>query len=87
MEKREDTPERVIRRKYEETHKEERRQKTKVWGTSIDRADAEEIDAFLERYGLRKLDIIYNGFEVLKKLYEPSEEDKKKDNKSEGNSK
>lgn len=72
MERKEDTPERVVRRKYEELHKEERRLKTKVWGTSIERSKAEEIDAFLERHKLSKVDLIYKGYETLKTRYEPN---------------
>ena len=49
MEKREDTPQRIIRRRYEEKHSAERKENNKVWGTSIPRDLAEEIDKFLRQ--------------------------------------
>ena len=48
MEKRKDTQQRIIRRRYEEKHSVERKEKNKVWGTSLGRKYAEEIDAFLK---------------------------------------
>jgi len=48
--KKEDTPLRKRRRKYEERHKEERKEKSKVWGTSIERTLANEIDEYLEQH-------------------------------------
>ena len=47
MERRADTPTRISRRKYEETHKEKRQEQNKVWGTSIPRKEADKINAFL----------------------------------------
>ena len=47
MERKESTPIRENRRRYEENHKEERKAKCKVWGTSIDRNLADEIEEFL----------------------------------------
>lgn len=54
MKRKEDTPERIVRRRYEERHKEERVQKNKVWGTSIEREFADKIDAFLKSTGSKK---------------------------------
>lgn len=65
MDRREDTKLRVSRRKYEETHKEERKLLNKVWGTSIPRNDAEKIDKFLVEHGLTKVDLIMTGFVTL----------------------
>ena len=48
MERKPDTPVRKSRRKYEERNKDERKEKNKVWGTSIDRKFANEIDEFLD---------------------------------------
>ena len=45
MKRKEDTPARIWRRKYEERNKEERQKKNKVWGTSIEREFADKIDA------------------------------------------
>lgn len=73
MNRKEDTPIRVKRRKYEESHKEERKQKCKVWGTSIERQYAEEIDEFLKRHRITKVDLIVAGYEVLRNQYDPKE--------------
>lgn len=74
MERKESTPEREKRRKYEDTHKEERKSKCKVWGTSIDRRLADEIDEFLVKHNITKVAVITAGFEVLRKQYEPQDE-------------
>lgn len=50
MELRENTPARISRRKYEETHRVERKSQYKVWGTSIDLKFAEEIEEFLIKH-------------------------------------
>lgn len=67
MEKKETTPMRATRRKYEEKNKEQRKAQNKVWGTSILRKDAEEIDAFLARHNMTKVDLIYTGYIALQK--------------------
>ena len=72
MERREDTPTRISRRKYEETHKEKRQEQNKVWGTSIPRKEADKINAFLEKHHLTKVDLIYAGFEALKQQVKSS---------------
>ena len=73
MKKREDTPLRITRRKYEEEHKEKRKAKSMVWGTSIDRKLAEEINAMLDKYGYTKVQLIKAGYEAL--LDEAAEHD------------
>ena len=55
MQRKEDTPVRIVRRHYEETHKEQRKSATKVFGTSIDRKLAEEIEAFLKEKRITKV--------------------------------
>ena len=65
MERREDTPMRQTRRRYEQRHSEERKAKSKVFGTSIDRALYEEINAFLEEHHISKVELIYKGYEAL----------------------
>lgn len=67
MEKKETTTMRAIRRKYEDVHKEERKALNKVWGTSIPRKEAEEIDAFLARHNITKVDLIFAGYIALQK--------------------
>ena len=70
MIKKEDTPIRISRRAYEEKHKEERKKLNKVWGTSIPRKDAENIDAFLSSKGLSKVDLIMAGYATLIEQFE-----------------
>ena len=41
-------------KRYEDKHKEERKAKCMVWGTSIPREKAERINEFLKRYGYTK---------------------------------
>ena len=69
MERKEDTPARIWRRRYEERNKEERQKKNKVWATSIERDFADEIDAFLKKHGLKKVELIYEGYNALVKHY------------------
>ena len=71
MERKPDTPVRKSRRKYEERNKDERKERNKVWGTSIERKYAEEIDEFLARHELTKVALIVAGYEALRELYEP----------------
>lgn len=70
MEKRPNTPKRIAKRKYEAIHKEERKQLNKVWGTSISRETAEEIDAFLKEYNISKVELICVGYEALKQRFD-----------------
>ena len=73
MERKENTPERERKRIYEEKHKTERKAKCKIWGTSLDRVYADEIDEFLAKHSITKVAIITAGFEVLRKQYEPND--------------
>ncbi len=50
---------------YEEKHKEERKAKSVVWGTSIPREAAEEINAFLKKHGYTKVKLIEEGYKSL----------------------
>ena len=61
-------------KRYEEKHKEKRKAKCKVWGTSVDRKFADEIDEFLVKHNITKVAVIAAGFEALRKQYEPDEE-------------
>ena len=69
MEKREATPRRIARRKYEAEHKEERKAAHAVWGTSMNRADFEELNKFLLENGIPKIQLIYAGWAALKEQY------------------
>ena len=64
MERKENTPERERKRVYEERHKDERKAKCKVWGTSIERKFADEIDEFLARHNITKVAVIAACFEA-----------------------
>ena len=65
MEKREDTPLRITRRKYEDAHKEKRKAKSMVWGTSITREEAEKTNEMLNKYGYTKVQLIRAGYNAL----------------------
>ena len=68
MERKEDTPVRKTRRKYEEKNKEKRKQASGNFGTMIPRALYEEINAFLEENGITKVRLIKEGYETLKNM-------------------
>lgn len=70
MAKKEDTPMREIRRRYEEKNKEKRKLTNRSFSTHIPVADYLEIDAFLKKYGLTKVNLIYQGYMSLKQQYE-----------------
>ena len=67
MERKENTPQRTARRKYEEANKERRKQASGNFGTMIPRVLFEEINAFLKTSGISKVQLIVAGYEVLKK--------------------
>lgn len=52
-------------KRYEEKHKNERKAKNVVWGTSILRGVAEEVDAFLKKHGYTKVKLIEEGYKSL----------------------
>ena len=61
MERKENTPMRETRRRYEERNKEQRKQKSGNFGTMIPRELFEEINSFLKRYGYTKVQLIEAG--------------------------
>ena len=65
MERREDTPVRVARRKYEEKVKEKRREKSATFGTMIPRTLYNEINAFLKETGFTKVQLVKAGYKAL----------------------
>ena len=69
MPKKEDTKSRIVKRTYEERHKEERKAKCMVWGTSINREYAEEINSFLKQHRITKVELIAAGYETLLNKY------------------
>ena len=66
-------PRAVTDKRYEEKHKEERKAKSLVWGTSVPRQFAEEINEFLSQYGFTKVQLIEAGYKAL--LDEAAESD------------
>ncbi|MCM1043378.1 MAG: hypothetical protein NC350_04140 [Corallococcus sp.] len=60
-------------KRYEDAHKEERKAKCKIWGTSVPREKAEQIDNFLQKYGYTKVQLIEAGYKSL--LYDAAEHD------------
>ena len=73
MQKKEATPQRIARRKYEEKNKEKRDAASKVWGTSLPTELADEINGFLIENRLTKVDLIKEGYKILKKKYKSKE--------------
>lgn len=53
-------------KKYEERHKEERKARSLVWGTSVPREKAEEINEFLKKNGYTKVRLIEAGYKALR---------------------
>lgn len=69
--RKEDTPSRIVKRSYEERHKAERKEKSMLFGTSLSREYAEEINAFLKRNGITKVELIAAGYNALQSRHGP----------------
>ena len=67
MERREDTPVRLARRKYEAKVKEKRKQQSGTFGTMIPRTLFNEINAFLKETGYTKVQLVKAVYKVLLK--------------------
>ena len=52
-------------KRYEDKHKAERKAKCMVWGTSVPREKAEQINEFLKKYGYTKVQLIEAGYKAL----------------------
>ena len=65
MERRENTPARQARRKYEERNKDKRKQVSGNFGTLIPRALFDEINAFLKENNITKVQLIKAGYKAL----------------------
>lgn len=65
--KKEDTPRRISRRKYEQTHRAERRKTSGNFQTMIPKDMYDEICTFLKKHNIKKIELIYAGYEVLLK--------------------
>ena len=66
MERKEDTARRITRRKYEEKHKERRKETNGSFGTMMPRALCDEINEFLRVNNITKARLIVEGYEALK---------------------
>ena len=78
MEKKEKTPAREARRRYEEKVKEKRKQASGNFGTMIPRPLFEEINAFLQENHITKVTLIREGYEALKRQKDGALENKEK---------
>ena len=58
-------PRAIKDKRYEEKHKAERKAKSLSWGTSVPRETAENINAFLKKYGYTKIELIEAGYKAL----------------------
>ena len=52
-------------KRYEEAHKEERKAKNMIWGTSVPREKAVEINEFLHKFGYTKVQLIEAGYKSM----------------------
>lgn len=73
MEKKETTPRRAARRSYEERNKDKRKQTSGNFGTMIPRDLFDEINAFLTKHHITKVQLIFRGYESLKAEYEKTD--------------
>ena len=76
IEKKETTPRRAARRSYEERNKDKRKQASGNFGTMIPRDLFDEINAFLAKHHITKVELIFKGYEALKAEYEKETESK-----------
>lgn len=66
--RKEDTPQRVANRKYEEKNKEKRQAASGNFQTMIPRELFEEINAFLKERNMTKVDFIKKAYEYMKSI-------------------
>lgn len=59
------TPKKIIDKRYEDRHKEERKAAHAVWGTSMNREDFDKLNKFLKDNGIKKIALIYAGWRAL----------------------
>ena len=58
------TPKKIIDKRYEDKHKEERKAAHAVWGTSMNREDFDKLNKFLKDNGIKNA-LIYAGWRAL----------------------
>ncbi len=64
--RKESTPEREARRRYEEIHKEERQAKSSNFQTMIPKELYDELTGFLKERNMTKVEFIKQAYELLK---------------------
>ena len=72
--KKEDTPRRISRRRYEEKRKAERQANSGNFQTMIPRKEYERICSFMKEHRITKVDLIYAGFAALMNDMEQAKE-------------
>ena len=63
------TPKKIIDKRYEDKHKEERKAAHAVWGTSMNREDFGKLNKFLKEHNIKKVELIYAGWLALEEQY------------------
>ena len=64
--RKEDTPQRIARRKYEEMNKEKRRLSSSNFQTMLPRELYDQIDVFLKERHMTKVEFIRRAYEIIK---------------------
>ena len=64
--RKEDTPQRIARRKYEDINKEKRRLASSNFQTMLPRELYDEIDVFLKERHMTKVEFIRRAYEMMK---------------------
>lgn len=75
--KKEDTPNRIIKRRYEERNKEERKAYRKQFNTTLSIEFYEELEAFLKENNIGKIDIVKRGYHAFKEDFEKQKQQEK----------
>lgn len=75
MEKKESTPRREARRRYEENNKDKRKAANATFSTYLPRNELEEINEFLKKYGVTKVELIRQGYQTLQNQIKSSYKD------------
>lgn len=70
VERKEDTPERLARRKYEEKHKDKRKEKSGNFQTMIPRELLDEINTYLRENNITKVQFIKEAYDIIKNIKE-----------------
>ena len=70
------TPLKKAQRKYEDVHKNERKEATVQFNTRLPRPIFDQINGFLKEHGIPKTELIYAGYAALRKQIDQQKEDK-----------